>query len=105
MAGPLVDCVVSICRKKASTAIVFALPEIQSAVEAQIPVTLDIPVCGKHIGLFSKDWVKFMQSMDSALADARAKTIQALKEAEHVEDATDTGAALVSESGSVLSSE
>ncbi len=88
MIGPLTDCVVSICDKKASTAIVFTLPEIPITLESQIPVTLDIPVCGQHIGLFSKDWVKFMQSMDSALADARAKAIQAL-EKENVEALTE----------------
>lgn len=104
MTGPLVDCVVSICDKKASTAIVFTLPAIQSAVETQLPVTLDIPVCGRHIGLFSTDWVKFMQSMDAALAGARAETIQAL-EAENVEGVADTGTDLVGEGGEVLSSE
>lgn len=104
MTGPLVDCVVSICDKKASTAIVFTLPEIPLTLESQLPVTLDIPICGRHIGLFSTDWVKFMQSMDAALADARAKTIQEL-EAENVEDVADTGDSLVGESGEVLSSE
>lgn len=65
MAGPTATCGVKDCRKGAMKQFAYQLEEV--------PITLEIPLCGPHVGIMATDPAIVVRAMDEETAALRKR--------------------------------